>query len=176
MFEELRTLCFRDENQFSQFSVLSVRELMIDIILGIPVVLPKWISNDDKEMSAEGRWIWLRSVCAPFTPAPHPKHETRTVPVPIWVTVTTTVGCHNGEHAALLDHRASMDFPQDRANTSKHGGVYVSFRDIKTSSSRSRSFLREESSIVPTYGGHWRLFQSRTCVKPRIRLKILALE
>lgn len=53
----------------------------------------------------EPRWIWLHPVlCAPRL---HPRRtpNTRRGRAPIlWVTVTTAVGCHNGEHAALLDH------------------------------------------------------------------------
>lgn len=61
-------------------------------------------------MSMEGRWIWLRSVCAPLAPRLHPRYipNTRQGRAPLLrVTVTTAVGCHNRKHATVLSHRVN---------------------------------------------------------------------
>ena len=36
------------------------------------------------------------------------------------VTITTTVACHNGAARSTVGPVGSIDFPRDRANTSKH--------------------------------------------------------
>lgn len=122
-------------------------------------------------MSMAGRWIWLQPVCALFAPRLRPVYTLGHIlnkdfdstdnrnnrrGLPQWEACCTV-----GPSAQWIFHRIA----QTQANTKASSFLSRPAR-YKSLFSHSRSFLREESSIVPTYGGHWQLFQSQTCVKP----------
>lgn len=144
-----------------------------DIILENPVELRKLILNNDKAMSMVSRWIWLQPVCAPFAPRLRPVYtlgrilntRTRTGPdstgnhrgLPQWEACCTVGPSAQWIFRRIAQTQANTEASPFLSRPAKHKGLF----------SGSRSFLREESSIVPTYGEYWQLFQSRTYVKPR---------
>ena len=69
------------------------------------------------------------------------QQQTQDGPEILRVTITTTVACHNGAARITVGPVGSIDFPRDRANTSKHqtGGVARSLVSDKAGKFNSSS-------------------------------------
>lgn len=97
------------------------------------------------------QWRVVGFDCAPFAPLLRPVYtpvifQTQDKKGPLRVTVTTTMGCHNGKHVTVLNHGLNgfSAGPRKHKQTRRHLRFFPS-NGIKVSPfSRSRSFLREE--------------------------------